>query len=296
MSVDLLTHAFSVLMVFRPLESPLFIAFGVTGTLLPDADILFRSFSDKNPGLYIFSHGGITHSIPGAILLAIVSFVCILILDITGVIHLAASPEFWLSGLAMVLAGSILHITLDYLAYPGIPLLYPVSDRKYTLGIFPGPSLFLLAVSVIYFALLLTGVAGIAALSIYAAVFFVFLVVNIIKKIIVIHKFGGQTIPAFNPFVWLLVTEEPDFFMVRKYSMLHGINEKHSFQKREGLTEEELDSVFNHPEIKRVRYFSYFTVAERKDDKIRVYDPLREQRLIFYPPFYRSASVGPPGS
>ena len=46
---------------------------------------------------------------------------------------------------AAVLAGAYLHLGLDSLACPGLPLLAPCSDRKYTVGLLPGPSLLLFA-------------------------------------------------------------------------------------------------------------------------------------------------------
>ena len=46
-------------------------------------------------------------------------------------------------GFAAVLAGALLHLAIDVLACPGIPLLAPVADRKYTMGILPGPSILL---------------------------------------------------------------------------------------------------------------------------------------------------------
>jgi hypothetical protein len=55
------------------------------------------------------------------------------------------------------------------LAYPGIPILYPLSDRKYTLGIFAGPSLFLLVVIIGVLAFLLaTQLTSVLEMSLFA--------------------------------------------------------------------------------------------------------------------------------
>jgi hypothetical protein len=70
-----------------------------------------------------------------------------------------------------IAVGALTHITADYLAYPGIPLLYPFSDRKYTLGILGGPSAFLVFASLAYIAALAVGAASIGQPWPYVAVF-----------------------------------------------------------------------------------------------------------------------------
>ena len=119
------------------------IPFAVLGAVIPDTDILFSVISDRNPSLYLFTHGGIAHSIAGAFVLSLLAYGSVIMLVSAGIIPVSAVTAAGVYGFAAVLAGALLHIVIDVSAIPGIPLLAPFSDRKYTLGILPGPSLLL---------------------------------------------------------------------------------------------------------------------------------------------------------
>lgn len=292
--VDLLTHAFSVILLAQHLDVFL-IGFGVTGTILPDADILLQRFSDTDPHLYIFSHGGITHSIAGSLLLAIVGFFAICLLQLAGIISLPGDRVFWMLGLGMIMGGALVHITLDYLAYPGMPLFYPFSDRKYTLGIFPGPSLFLMLASVLFLIALITGISGMDDLFLYGIVFFSFIAFSLAKKTIIARRFRKkQTIPTFHPLHWIIVSDDEEKYTVSHCSLFGTVNKVVVYQKRDGVEEEEIEALADNPMMKRLRYFSYFFVSERKSGYIRIYDPLRISGLIFYPASHREFIVKPP--
>ncbi len=117
--------------------------FAVLGTVIPDADIFYSFISDKAPSLYLFTHGGISHSLAGAFVLSILSYGVVTSIALIGIIPFSLVAIGGVSGFAAVLTGALLHIAIDVLACPGIPLLAPVSDRKYTIGILPGPSILL---------------------------------------------------------------------------------------------------------------------------------------------------------
>ena len=285
--MDILTHAFSVILLGGNLDI-LLVCFGVAGTVLPDMDILMHPFSGKNPELYIFSHGGITHSIAGAVLIAIVAFSTICLMQLSGLLSLPAGPGFWISGLGMITGGALLHITLDYLAYPGIPLFFPLSDKKYTLGVFPGPSLFLTIVSVVFLLLLVLGFAGAADIYIWGIVFLGAIAFSLVKKSLVAKRFRGkETIPTYHPLHWIIVSEDGREYTVSRYSVTGGVYEESVYKKRNGVGEEEIEALAENPEMKRLRYSSYLVAFERKEKKIRAYDPLRVSGLIFYPADYR---------
>ena len=270
----------------------LLIGFGITGTILPDLDILLHSFSNRDPLLYIFSHGGVTHSIPGAVLLSIIGFLVIGLMQIAGFLSLPADSEFWILGLALITGGSLLHVVLDYMAYPGIPLFFPISDKKYTLGIFPGPSLFLLGVSVIYLVFLFTGVTGIDGIFIWGGIFVAFIALHFIKWGIARYTFRNQkVIPTFHPLHWILVLEKDDEYVICRYSLTRGLYERMVYEKVHGIEGDELKILADEPEMRRVNYFSYFTVAEQNAGSIRIYDPLRVSGLIRYPPHFRELSI-----
>lgn len=295
--MDLLTHAFSVMLLGGGHLDILLVCFGVIGTILPDQDIFLQWFSGRDQRLYVFSHGGITHSIAGSILISVAGFSSICFMQLTGYLSLPGDPRFWVFGLGMMIGGTLLHITLDWLAYPGIPLLFPFSDKKYTLGIFPGPSLSLMVASVLFLLLLVTGLLATGDLYLWGVVFFGVIAFSFVKKGLVAGRFRGTvTIPTFHPLHWILVSEDEREYTVTRYSMTGGVYGESVYKKLDGVGEEEIKALENDPEMKRLRYFSYLVVFERKPGSIRAYDPLRLSGVIFYPPDYREYTAEPPES
>ena len=66
--MDALSHALIAVIIFLAAGSTSsLIPFAVIGAVIVDADIFFRIISDRVPELYIFTHGGFAHSIPGAV-------------------------------------------------------------------------------------------------------------------------------------------------------------------------------------------------------------------------------------
>ncbi|MDD4127442.1 MAG: metal-dependent hydrolase, partial [Methanomicrobium sp.] len=199
---------------------------------------------------------------------------------------------FWILGFVMVVGGALLHITLDYFAYPGIPLLFPLTDKKYTLGVFAGPSLFLMVVSVVFFVLIVLGFTEAGGLHIWGIVFFGFIAFAFIKKGLIAGRFRGKnTIPTFNPLHWILVSENEREYTVSRYSVTKGVYKESVYKKRDGVSEEEIKALEDDPGMRKLRYYSYLIVFEQKDRKIRAYDPLRVSGLIFYPPDCREYTV-----
>ena len=91
--------------------------------------------------MYIFIHGGAAHSITGAAGMAVIAFGAMYFFVFAGehFLHLALPFTFTLIALIAVITGALLHVSLDFLASPGIPLFWPWKDTKYTFGIFAGP-------------------------------------------------------------------------------------------------------------------------------------------------------------
>ena len=64
--MDSLTHALIITIILAMADRPDLIPFGIMGAVLIDIDVVFSFFSNRDPRLYIFTHGGFTHSILGA--------------------------------------------------------------------------------------------------------------------------------------------------------------------------------------------------------------------------------------
>ncbi len=284
--VDSLTHALAISAIFAIAGWPELIPFAALGAVAPDIDITFQRFSDRDPRLYIFTHGGITHSITGAI--AVSLLVGLTALPVSTLIGYRTSL---IPAIAAMLLGALSHIFLDFLAYPGIPLLYPATDKKYTIGIAAGPTPWLLIASITFGAFILTGRASIENLWIYAGFFTLVIAASGVLKAYVSARSGGIAIPGFNPLRWLIIAETPDAYRVYSYHLLKGRQKPTDYPKLLDVTEEEISRLKASPEVRRMRYHSYIVTAARAGNGIELTDPLRQQGYLWYPPYFKSILI-----
>lgn len=289
--MDALSHALIAGILFSaPGLTPL-IPFAVLGSVLPDADILFLKISDRDPSLYLFTHGGITHSIAGVFFLTLPAYGMVVLLAAAGIIPAGGVAAAGIYGVAAIFAGGLLHLA-DGSACPGIPFLAPFSDRKYTLGILPGPSL-LLAVaalgSVMVVMLQLLPISS--AMVIYGSVVIVYLAVRAGMYLVAAVKLHEGKIPSINPFRWLVIREDESSFRVRYYHLLNGYSDEAAFEKFRNTDAHELAGAANMPEVRRFLFYSYCVTAERTGSVLILTDPLREKGYIPYPFHYKRVEV-----
>ena len=231
-AVDSLTHALFVTVICAFAGRPDLIPFAVLGAVIPDIDALFQRFSDRDPQLYMFTHGGITHSVIGAGTTSIIfALIGLITIPIVFPAYAAVSP---LLLIGVALAGTLTHVLLDYLAYPGIPLFYPFSDHKYTLGIMAGPSMFLTLASVGYLVFMVTGQASINDPWLYVIIFAIVILVSSVLKVYVRSTIDGMAIPGMIPLNWLIIKETTDSVLVYNYSLLKGVLKGVTYEKVKG--------------------------------------------------------------
>jgi inner membrane protein len=286
--VDSLTHGLLAfyLLSMTGLSGGFLIAV-VIGAIFPDIDILFLRLSDRSPRFFIFTHGGFTHSFAGALAIASMLTVITVMLSHAGL----PVPAIGFTLFAAYLAGSLVHILLDILAYPGIPVFYPFSPRKHTLGIFPGPSLFIFGVTVVFLALVVLGIQSLMYPFFYLAIVIGCIAFRALMKVLMAISQEGITIPRMNPFLWYIIHEYADVFILESYRMMGKIEFLGEFPRYKNITKEELASYMDRPEVRRHLYYSYISVAERKEDTIVLLDPLRKEKFIWYPPDYVSIEI-----
>jgi inner membrane protein len=293
--VDVLTHGITVSLLLVGLHAGAVLFSGILGSIAPDLDVLLTFISRRHPRWYMLIHGGVTHSLVGGCLASLLAFGIAL--------AIAAHVPFLREGgivlsagaLLALLAGTLLHLFLDLLAYPGIPLRYPLSDRKYTLGIFPGPSLFLFGLSVFFLVPFFPGVIGPAAFGLYAGVFLLFLFSCTGLKVLVSSRVSGTTIPTRHPLRWLVLTDTGGRYRVSRYHLLRGFGDEKEYAKYDGVTSDEVSRYLALPELKRLYYHSYIVTVRREGQTLVFRDPLRDERIIFYPPYYAKVAVGEDG-
>jgi inner membrane protein len=285
--VDSVTHAFFAAAILTFLGHPELILFGVTGAVMMDSDILYSRISDRSPSLYVFTHGGFTHSLTGALVIGSAASAGICLTASTGLIPSLVLSGITTAAIAAVFLGSFTHVALDFLAYPGIPVLYPATDRKYTLGVFAGPSPVMMVVSWVYLVLLLLGAATLAELPFWFGIFLLVVAFFSVLKIFMARTVKGESIPTFNPFRWYEIMETDDTFVFRCISLIRGSCGEKEFLKSRDVPARDMALSARDPEVKRLKYYSYFTTAEKDGDAIVIRDPLRDEGIIFYPTSYK---------
>jgi len=307
--VDSLTHALVIAIVLSLAGRPDLIPYGVVGAVLIDVDVLFNGFSDRDPRLYIFTHGGFTHSFFGAFLVAL--FAAIPAFLLSNVVLIA---PFGIATLGAIMAGALSHVMIDYLAYPGIPLLYPLSDKKRTLGILGGPSVFIMLASVAYIASMAAGLARIDMPWLFIAFFALVVALSAGSKtwmafslllfaganssrnpsVRIPVKTKGRTIATINPFKWAVIEDTPDAYLYYQCDLLGRRSMAETYAKYRGITPAEAGKNDGMPEVRRLRYHSYIVTVEMDDGSITYRDPIREKGHIWYPPYYKKLCIPSP--
>lgn len=287
--MDALSHALITVIIFLAAGSTSsFLPYAIIGGVIADADIFFRIISDKVPELYIFTHGGFAHSIPGAFVMSALATAGIQLVVLAGAIPAGALTLSLPLAFFAILAGAGIHLCIDALAYPGIPLLYPLSDRKVTVGILPGPSIFLFFTTGGMLIIWALGVVNIrAALAFTSSIFILFLLFRTVLFLFAAQKQpGGRHMPLPNPLHWVIINENETSFFITRYSLSGGISGSETFEKYINTDISEAGKFHVLPEVRRVKFHSYITVAEKIRSEFIFSDPLREKGYFLYPPEY----------
>ena len=292
--MDALSHALIASILFSaPGLTPL-IPFAVLGAVIPDADIVFPKISETNPSLYLFTHGGIAHSIAGVFALTLLAYGMVVLLAAAGIIPASSIAAAGVYGFGAVLAGALLHLALDVSACPGIPVFAPFSDRKYTLGILPGPSL-LLAVAALGLVMVVTLplLPFSSAIVIYGSVVILYIAVRAAMFLVAAVKLPGRKVPSINPFRWLVIQEDETSYKVRTYTLFFGYSGEAEFEKFRNTDAGELAVAAQLPKVRRFFFYSYIVTAERTGSVLILTDPLREKGYLYYPQLHKRVEVDP---
>jgi hypothetical protein len=127
----------------------------------------------------------------------------------------------------------------------------------------------------------------------YGAVFAAFLAVRSVAFGVAHARLGRavRPVPQVSPLRWMVIGETPEAWIVGEYRIGKGMLGSATYPKLSGTTAAAAAPYLDLPEIRRVRYHSYITTAERDGTDLVVADPLRTSRRIFYPPYFAEARV-----
>jgi hypothetical protein len=131
---------------------------------------------------------------------------------------------------------------------------------------------------------------------VYGATFTGIVIVSAGMKWLLHRKVPGRSYYTMHPFRWIVIREENPSYTVMVYDMFAGILREMTFEKYRNITPGEAHQHDRLPEIRRHRYFSFTTTVEKNGGEIRFHDPVREEGLIPYPPWYPSVTVKTSGS
>ena len=293
--MDALTHGLTISLILGGLGAGSLLFAGILGTIAPDLDILATPLSSRNPRRYILIHGGVTHSLAGGIPVALLAFgIALLVAVYLPILH-EGGIVLTTGAVIALISGTLLHIFFDLLAFPGIPLFWPATDRKYTLGIFPGPSLFVFGLTLVFLVLFFTGVMDLSAFRLYAVIFIAFMAFCAALKLVVSSRLNGITIPTRHPLHWLVLEDTGGSYLLSRYHLIRGSGDTTEFPKFDGVTSEEASRYRELPEIRRLYYHSYIVTVRRDGEDLVYRDPLRDEGIFFYPPYYKTVRVGEGG-
>jgi inner membrane protein len=290
--VDALSHALIVCILFSVTGLTPLLPFAILGAVIMDADIFFSVISDTNPLLYLFTHGGIGHSLTGALVLSVLAYLAIVLIALFGIIPLTAVAGYGVYGFAAVLGGALSHLAIDVLACPGIPLSAPFTDRKYTPGILPGPSILLAGAALGLVTVTVTQVLAFQpALALYAVTVLLYLSARGGFFLVALTRLPGRKVPMINPFRWLAISEDDTICIVRQYTLFSSSFSESVFTKYKDTSAAEVKSALRFPEVRRLFFHSSSVIAERIGAVLILSDPLREKGFLYYPPHYRRVEV-----
>jgi inner membrane protein len=290
--VDALSHALIAWILFSVTGLTSLLPFAILGAVIMDADIFFSLITDTIPSLYLFTHGGIAHSFTGALVLSVLAYLSIFLIALAGIISLPALAGYGVYGFAAILGGALSHLMIDVLACPGIPLLAPFADRKYTLGILPGPSILIAGAALALVVVTMTGILTFPrALVFYAWTVLLYLAVRGGSFLVVGVWLPGRKIPGVNPLRWMTITGNAASFTVRQYIVFRGFSGESVFTKYKDTSAAEVKSVLQLPEVRRLFFHSCCVIAERTGSDLILSDPLREKGYLYYPPHFKRVAV-----
>lgn len=206
--MDLLTHVLIAYLVTYGIVGfhPQYLAAGALAGGLPDADALFFPLARRFP---ILRHHGITHSLLGVSIVAVVGAVV--------APHLApGSPLVYLLVLEV---GGLCHIAQDGFTNFSVPPLLPFSKREVHLDADRAINFVTLAVSIASFYLLLGIERNHTAFAIYlgtidalAAFYAAYFAIRLAGRYTVgrrLRQIGDfdHVVPLTNPFAWIVISE-----------------------------------------------------------------------------------------
>jgi inner membrane protein len=205
----------------------------VLGGIVPDLDFLILWVNYIHPTNLLLVHRGITHSL----LFGVVAAATILYIASRGRVkeRIRRFADFDLSmtwtALALVYAGVLSHLFLDYLTTRGVPLLYPFVASRFSAEIFYSTEI-TVAIASLAIVIILLGYGHSSQrqteMRLLAAFLIVMLIVGAIRidgKVMSSDLLGAgnaKSYPEAGLFQWSVLKDDGKWFDVYEYDLLSG--------------------------------------------------------------------------
>jgi membrane-bound metal-dependent hydrolase YbcI (DUF457 family) len=207
--VDLFTHVLVAYLLTYGVVGfqPSYLAAGAIAGGLPDGGILLWPLSKRFP---IFRHHGITHSLFGVTVVAVVG----------AVVAPMLAPGSVLVYFAVIELGGIAHILMDGFTNFSVPPLMPFSNRALHVDADRAVNLVTMVISISSFYLLLGVERNHVPFSVYTdtvwgliVVFVAYFVIRLAGRYLIGRELatfpkGAAPIPRSDPFRWLVIAEQ----------------------------------------------------------------------------------------
>ena len=283
----------------------------VLGGIAPDLDILIAWINNIYPTPLLLVHRGITHT------LFFGFFFSLLILYLASREQIKSflarfikfDLDFSATSMAVVYAGVLLHLFVDYTTTRGVPLFYPWQAVRYSANIFSQIEPIMLIASLLVLAVLVRERHRVKFNKNMFMVFLLFFLIvggiRIEGKAAAGGVFNGQNIeiyPDSNIFSWVILENDGIQFLVYGYNSLNGkATNSSAFAKitvASSITEAEIaiGAAEKLPQVKLFRWRAY-AVAINASSKngswdIDYYDPLVRAQMANSGPVFRPALKG----
>lgn len=234
--MDPLTHTVIGLAVTKVTGNPVAMSEPATvciiaGSVFPDIDILLQKWGDL---IYLKNHRGVTHSIPGLVISsALIAAVSCLVYHGSGFFTMF----LW------ALLGCFSHAFFDFLNAYGTKILWPMLDKKYSLGM-------LITFDPVFLGLLAGYIfAGNTADNYFLAAFLIYFASRAAARLAILRelcrKYGSRydrisLLPSMKGlFKWHFILEDKDCYIIGEKDILRNrIRVVEKLQKVKGVKSE----------------------------------------------------------
>jgi len=283
----------------------------VLGGIAPDFDILILWINLVYPNFsLLITHRGITHSLIFGFVtgIAVLYLACRESIKNKVMRYVDFEPLFTSRTIAIACAGMLIHLFLDYVTTRGIPLLYPLTTKRFAAEVFFFTDTYLMIVSlviaIILFKMPSQSKNSTKFLLIFIIVFAGMGALRIEEKSSTEQFFEVEVnaYPTMNPFTWYALAEDDDKISIFEYDGFDRTTKYNETVPRlniisqgEGL-EKALIIAGELPQVKMFKWRAYAVAVNASFSdrawELEYYDPIREAMFLDSPSIFRR--IAPP--